>query len=125
MDLRGTLGVAYERSVDFAKESHIHDRHMLVCSRGSSAMNIVGTTKRYRADGRHLVWVPRHVPHADESLTPLYDTLAIYPSSALIRAAAAELQLHAAELEELRSRTVVVRCSAFFDELLERAARVR
>jgi AraC-like DNA-binding protein len=120
VDLRAALGVAYERAVGFAKGTHVHDRHMLVCARGSSVMDIVAGKQRRRADSRHLVWVPRHVPHADEAVTTLYDTVALYPDPTLLLAAAREARLEQADLDRIEKRLLTGRRSGFFDELLER-----
>lgn len=118
VDLDGPLGVAYERSVGFAKPDHIHTRHMLVLPRGAAVMNIVANGKRHRVDGRHLLWVPRQAPHADESVTTLYDTLALYPATALYERALAEAEVSEADHRRFDGY-LGARRSPFFDGLLE------
>jgi AraC-like DNA-binding protein len=119
VDLDGPLGVAYERSVGFFKPDHLHDRHMLVCPRGAAVMDVVANEKRYRVDSRHVLWVPRRTGHADESVTTLYDTLALYPSPALFDATFDDAALGSADRERLDTQYLIVRRSRFFDTLLE------
>jgi AraC-like DNA-binding protein len=116
VDLAGPLGLAYERSVGFSKDEHIHDRHMLVCPRGAAVMDILQGRKRHRVDARHVLWVPKRSPHADAAVTTLYDTLALYPSDALVKRAATEAGLSDTSFVE---RYVLAPRTPFLSELLE------
>jgi AraC-like DNA-binding protein len=120
VDLDGPLGVAYERSVGFDKPDHTHDRHMLVCPRGAAIMDVIANGKRYRIDSRHVLWVPRGTLHADEAVTMLYDTLALYPSTGLLDAALDDSGLRGADRERLNQRYLLSKRTGFFDALLER-----
>lgn len=86
VDLSGPMGIAYERSVGFYKNFHTHDRPMIVMPRGSSVMKVKTDSSRapYTLDSSSLLIVPHGLRHDDESLTSIFDTMALYPSSSLL-----------------------------------------
>src|SRR5258705_439454 len=75
--------------------------------------------KRWRIDSRHILWVPRRTEHADESVTALYDTLALYPSPSLFASSLADADLGGVEHERLTTRYVLFARTRLFDDLLE------
>lgn len=80
--IRGTqpVGFAYERSVDFAKDWHTHDRPMFVLPRLGTRMTIevARTGQMLTVDEHHVAYVPQGLRHNDIARTRLYDTLALY-----------------------------------------------
>src|SRR5205823_5602774 len=93
VDLTGAMGIACERSVGFFKRFHTHDRPMVVFPRGSSRVRVQirgGRQQTYELGARSAIIVPADHEHQDESLTSIFDTVALYPSSALVSRAAAD-----------------------------------
>jgi AraC-like DNA-binding protein/uncharacterized protein YjlB len=124
IDLRSAMGIAYERSVDFHKRWHTHDRHMLVCPRGACRMSVGTAGARHTVDATQVLWVPRGLGHDDRSLSAVYDTLALYPSDAALARSLKEagLALRAHELEAGCQRW---RRTPWLDELLDRYFALR
>jgi AraC-like DNA-binding protein len=89
VDLGGPMGFAYERSVGFEKTFHVHDRMMLLFPRGGSSMRVIDAASRrsYEVDSDSVLCVPKDVPHADASVSVVYDTFALFPSQATVDAA--------------------------------------
>src|SRR5262245_66493446 len=82
------MGVAYERSVGFRKDLHGHDRSMIVFPRGSCVMRVRTAAddrmQTHTIDSTAAFIVPRRVPHEDESVNSIFDTLALFPSPTLV-----------------------------------------
>src|ERR1044071_7477450 len=95
VDLSGETGFAYERSCQFYKDFHVHDRLMLIFPRGSSAMEV--RTRRpartYTVDSETILIVPKGLEHDDEGASSIYDTMALYPSDSLLSRAAKKIGL--------------------------------
>jgi len=119
VEISGAMGIAYERSIGFRKDYHVHDRDMLVCPRGASEMRIRTRTPRratYAIDSDSILFVPKTAEHDDEAVSTVYDTFALYPADTLVAAVLDELGL---------DRTLVevpfqIRRSRWFSETLER-----
>jgi AraC-like DNA-binding protein len=119
------MGVAYERSIDFAKPAHVHDRHMIVCPRGSCRMSVGVAATRYNLDATRVLWVPRSVVHDNQSVSAVYDTFALYPSDSTMAAAMRESRLSRAEVHELETAPARLRRSSWLDDLLDRYFTLR
>jgi AraC-like DNA-binding protein len=100
IDFSLPMGIAYERSCEFYKDFHIHDRLMLVFPRGACIMEVrtKNPKQSFRIDSESFLIVPEDLPHDDESKSSVYDTLALYPDKRLINAAAEELGLKNTDL---------------------------
>jgi hypothetical protein len=87
VDLSTAMGVAYERSCDFYKDFHTHDRLMLVFPRASCIMEVRtrAPQTRLQVDQASVLLVPARLDHDDEGISSIYDTLALYPSEELVR----------------------------------------
>ena len=85
VDLSGPMGIAYERSVGFHKNFHTHDRTMVVLPRGSCVVEVrtEGSRAAYAIDDSSLLIVPSGLPHDDESVTSIFDTVALFPAASL------------------------------------------
>jgi len=125
VDITGAMGIAYERSVGFKKDFHVHDRDMLVCPRGASTMRIRtrangSAGKAFVIDADEALFVPKTCDHDDESISAVYDTFALYPSAALLSESAkcAGIAWRAARL--LVAEPFLIRRSRWFTETLER-----
>lgn len=119
------MGIAYERSIDFAKPAHVHDRHMLVCPRGGCRMSVGMASTRYNLDATRALWVPRSVVHDNQSVSAVYDTFALYPSDSTMAAAIHESRLSRAEVRELETAPARLRRSSWLDDLLDRYFTLR
>ena len=86
VDLGRPMGIAYERGVGFAKGFHAHDRAMVVLPRGSCVVKVrtEGSRSPYEIDSASLLIVPTGLRHDDEGVTSIFDTVALYPSVALL-----------------------------------------
>src|SRR5262245_35707457 len=86
------MGLAYERSVGFRKDFHAHDRPMIVFPRGSCVMRVRTAAddrmQTHTIDSTAAFIVPRRVPHEDESVNSIFDTLALFPAPTLVAAVA-------------------------------------
>jgi hypothetical protein len=113
IDISGDMGVAYERSCEFYKDFHTHDRLMLIFPRGSSAMEVrtKNPKKAHYVDSNGVLTVPKDLNHDDEGKTAIYDTMALYPSVEFISASIKRLGLPAVNVEELSSECLKVKRS--------------
>jgi AraC-like DNA-binding protein len=86
IDLHGEMGVAYERSLDFYKRPHVHDRDIFVFPRGGAEMDVTLTRdgRRFRVTGKDGLVVPEGVEHDDRAASFVYDTFALLPSASLV-----------------------------------------
>lgn len=113
IDISGDMGVAYERSCEFYKDFHTHDRLMLIFPRGSSAMEVRTQSPRqtYFVDANSVLTVPKDLNHDDEGKTSIYDTMALYPSVEMIQACMKRLGLPASAHTQLTSECLKVKRS--------------
>lgn len=106
IDLSSSMGMAYERCIDFYKDFHTHDRLMFVFPRGSCLMDIrtKNPSEDYRLDSKSFFTLPKYLLHDDEGKSAIYDTLALYPTGDLIFNEAQSLKIKKTELELLNKR---------------------
>jgi AraC-like DNA-binding protein len=122
IDLSGPMGIAYERSVGFSKGFHAHDRPMIVLPRGACVVTVRTEGVRrhtHRIDSTAALVVPSHVAHADDAVTAIFDTLALYPSRTLLDAVAAEEDIPKAKIAALFGRPSEFPRSAWLDRLAD------
>lgn len=121
VDLSGPMGFAYERSCDFYKDFHIHDRLMFVVPRGSSVMEVRTRSPAavYRIDRRHILTVPAHVEHDDEGVSAIYDTLALFPSPSLLQTVTSDLGIQAGEISTLSERCNSLKQTSWLEQLIQ------
>lgn len=120
IDISGPMGVAYERSVGFHKDFHAHDRPMIVLPRGSCIVTVRtagGRRATHTIDAASAFIVPSHVAHEDEAVTSIFDTLALYPSPALLDTVSEDEGIPAAKVAKLFGRPREFRRSAWLDQL--------
>ena len=125
VDITGAMGIAYERSVGFKKDFHVHDRDMLVCPRGASMMRIRtrakgSAEKAFVIDADEVLFVPKTCDHDDESISAVYDTFALYPSDALLAESAKCAGIARRAARPLLAAPFLIRRSRGFTETLER-----
>jgi AraC-like DNA-binding protein len=121
VDLSGAMGFVYERSVGFYKDFHSHDRPMIVLPRGSCMVKVRTASSRtsYELDQSCLLVVPRDEEHEDEGVTSIFDTLALYPSAALLDQVAADEGIPAPQVRQLFSRCQRLSRSRWLEQLLQ------
>jgi AraC-like DNA-binding protein len=121
VDLSGPMGLAYERSAGFAKALHTHDRPMIVLPRGSCRVRVRIARPRltYDVDHASLLIVPRDVEHDDEGLTAIFDTVALYPSAALLEQVITDERFPAARVRTLFRRCQKLARSRWLGQLLQ------
>jgi len=121
VDLSGPMGIAYERSVGFYKNAHTHDRAMLVMPRGSSVVKVRtgGSRVAYEIDQASLLIVPRRVEHEDESLTSIFDTIALFPSASLLSEVAGDEKIARSRVDAVFGRCQKLARSRWLDQLLQ------
>jgi AraC-like DNA-binding protein len=126
--ISGPMGMAYERSVGFTKDFHVHDRDMLVCPRGASVMR-VGTrgehSQTFKIDAGDVLFVPKTCEHEDASLSAVYDTFALYPTDELLTECVANLGVTRREAQSLLKQPFTVVRTAWFTQILERYFAIR
>ncbi len=124
IDLSQSMGVAYERSCDFFKDFHIHDRLMFVFPRGSSIMEVrtqksQKTTQTWVIDHSTVLIVPKNVVHDDEGKSAIYDTLALYPDEPLLKNVFKSLKTHPSQVEKFTSSVAKIHRTSWLSHLLE------
>ncbi len=95
-----SVGLAHERCVGYHKDFHVHDRPMFVFPRLGTRMSITviagdstnAPPRRAQSSGKDLIiddesvlYLPAQVLHDDQSLTHVYDTLALYPTPLVLQ----------------------------------------
>lgn len=122
VDLSGAMGIACERSVGFYKRLHTHDRPMVVLPRGACRVRVrIGRARSqtYDVGYRSAIFVPAGLEHEDESLTSIFDTVALYPSPAFLGRVAADETITPAQLRRVIGRCHTVTRSRWLEQLLQ------
>lgn len=121
IDLNPKMGFAYERSCEFYKEFHTHDRLMLVCPRGSSAMEVstLNPKQTYLVDSSSILIVPKDLVHDDEGVSSIYDTMALYPTNELIASVAEKVGLKKSNLKILREKCIKIKRTKMLSKLTQ------
>jgi len=127
VDLSGPMGIAYERSVGFHKNFHVHDRTMVVLPRGSCVVKVSteGSRAAYAVDDSSLLIVPSGVKHDDESLTSIFDTLALFPAASLVDHVAGDERIAISQVQTVVSRCKKLSRSPWLEQLLQEYFFVR
>ena len=124
VSISGDMGHAYERSVDFYKSFHTHDRLMLVFPRMGCTMDVSTADGKefYSVDSTSVLSVPKSCLHDDRSTSSVYDTLALYPSDDLIHRVSMCFGSSASKLSgsRLLSECIKVKRSRWLNELVDR-----
>jgi uncharacterized protein YjlB len=104
------LGVAYERSVGFYKDFHAHDRPMILLPRGACVVKVRTAgerTETHTISSATALIVPSRVAHEDQTMSSIFDTLALFPSPSLVASVATDEGLTRATPEkEIRPEPV-------------------
>jgi AraC-like DNA-binding protein len=123
IDLSRPMGLAYERSVGFRKDFHAHDRPMIVFPRGSCVMRVrTAADERmstHTIDSTTTFIVPGRVRHEDESVSSIFDVLALFPSPSLIDAVANDEGIPRAAVAKLTSRAQTLRRGPWLEQLAQ------
>ncbi len=87
-DLEGDIGIAYERSCDFLKERHAHDRPQLTFPRGATELEVQVFTRKaqttHRLNSSQFLLLPVGVEHVAASRSAIYDVFTLYPRAQLL-----------------------------------------
>lgn len=120
VDIRGNMGIAYERVVDFYKDFHSHDRLSLVCPRGACVMEIKpgGRSAGIVLDSGALLVLPSGHPHNIRARSSVFDTIALYPARSLLERAAREDHISAQSLARFMGSVRKLRRSPWLEQLL-------
>lgn len=123
IDLSGPMGLAYERSVGFRKDFHAHDRPMILLPRGSCVVRVrtaAGDRTETHTIGSAVVFiVPSRVEHEDESVSSIFDTLALFPSPSLVTAVADDEGIPPAMVARLMGRAQALRRGPWLEQLAQ------
>src|SRR5712692_5842493 len=122
VDLSGPMGIAYERSVGFHKDFHVHDRAMIILPRGACVVRVTTTGRRgdtYTIGNRSALIVPRGTEHEDDAVSSIFDTLALYPSEPLLAAVANDEDVPRATATRFFSRCQALARSRWLDDLVQ------
>jgi AraC-like DNA-binding protein len=121
IDLSGPMGIAYERCIEFYKDFHSHDRLMLVFPRGASAMEIRTKTppQKFLINSREFLIVPAEQTHDDEGVSAIYDTVALYPESELIKNVCVDFRISQKNLRKTISRFAKLNRSLWLEQLVQ------
>lgn len=121
VDLSSSMGMAYERCIDFYKDFHTHDRLMFVFPRGSCLMDIrtKNPSAEYQLDSKSFFILPKHLSHDDEGKSAIYDTLALYPTWGLILEGAKNIKVKETELSFLNKKCQNVPKTPWMNHLIQ------
>jgi AraC-like DNA-binding protein len=126
LDMRGRVGVAYERSIQYRKDAHTHDRLSAVFPRGSSVVEIRTDSDRkpgrqpFRIDGNHAMLVPRGCRHAHQGVSTVYDIFALFFDRRLVEEAGREAGLTPSGIKRLLDTPFKWRRTPLLDALVDR-----
>ena len=123
IDLSGPMGLAYERSVGFHKDFHAHDRPMILLPRGSCVIRVrtaMGNRTETHTIGSAVAFiVPSRVEHEDESVSSIFDTLALFPSPSLITTVAEDEGITRVAVAQLMGRAQALRRGPWLEQLAQ------
>lgn len=122
VDFRDPIGVGYERCIKYEKDYHIHDRVNLTFPRGSSIIKFTtkNPAKVFIVSEGDILWMPENVNHRQDTESVIYDNLAIFPTSALLKEILKNFNHRNKTKIELPKTTIKARRSDFLNELLNR-----
>ncbi len=84
VDQTGDIGIAYERSCDFLKERHSHDRWQVTFARPGCRLSVKtfnSKARTFKLDPSNALILPVGLEHDATSVSAIYDTFTIYPSA--------------------------------------------
>ncbi len=123
IDLSGPMGLAYERSVGFRKDFHAHDRPMILLPRGSCVVRVRTAagerTETHTIRSTVAFIVPSGVEHEDESVSSIFDTLALFPSPSLVTAVADDEGIPRAAVARLMGRARALPRGPWLEQLAQ------
>jgi len=121
IDLNGEIGFAYERSCQYYKDFHIHDRVMFVFPRGAGSMEVhtASPKKTLAVDSQSVLIVPKGLRHDDEGTSAIYDTMALYPTQRQLLASARRLNVPLEKLEVFNCDCIKIKRTKKLAQLLQ------
>ncbi len=104
------MGFAYERSTQYFRDFHTHDRLKIVFPRGSSVMEVrtKNPHNKHTVDYETILFIPKGLTHDDEGMSSIYDTAAFFPSSQMVEAAAKKMNLTHEQVSRLSKECIKV-----------------
>ena len=122
IDLSQPMGIAYERSVGFYKDFHVHDRPMILLPRGACVVKVRTAGERtatHTVGSEMALLVPSRVEHEDQAVSSIFDTLALFPSPSLVATVANDEGLTRATVAKAMSRPKKFPRSGWLDQLAQ------
>lgn len=121
VDFTQQMGFAYERSTQYFKDFHTHDRLMLIFPRGSSLMEVrtKNPHNKYTVDYETALSVPKGLVHDTETTSSIFDTVAFYPSAEMIEIAAKKLNLTPEQLNRISSECIKIPRTPLIDTIFQ------
>ena len=117
------MGLAYERSVGFHKDFHAHDRPMILLPRGSCVVRVRtvagNRTATHTIRSTVVFIVPSGVEHEDESVSSIFDTLALFPSPSLVAGVADDEGVPRAAVAKLLARVHALPRGRWLEQLAQ------
>ena len=116
------VGLAYERSVGFVKEPHIHDRAIIIAPKGACRMEVRTRRPdgRFQLDATTILYVPAGIVHSDHGLSAVYDTMALLPNAELTTQLVTENGLGDDAARRLARECIKLKRSRWLDDILDR-----
>lgn len=122
IDQRGDMGIAYERSCDFLKERHAHDRWQITFARPGSELSVktFDPNGTYRLSSANASLLPPGVAHEAAGRSAIYDVFTLYPSDKLVARAEAALGWRAGAAARAGGKGALIKRSPWLSHLVER-----
>jgi AraC-like DNA-binding protein len=121
VDFRHSVAAAYERCVGYTKDFHTHDRVNLTFPRSSSIIKF-GTRKpvgTFLVDETKFLWMPENVIHRQDTVSTIYDNLAIFPSPEALKEATRSFAEKYGKSIQPPKETLLKRRTLLLDALLQ------
>jgi AraC-like DNA-binding protein len=121
-DVSGDFGFAYERFLNFQKDSHSHERFVFCAARGASLFKVteLKTGKRFVNSKDTSVFKAPHSLHSLKSDQTIYENLVFLPTAQRIRAVFNERGYKDGQWAILNSGIREVNRTPWFNALVER-----
>jgi AraC-like DNA-binding protein len=121
IDIQSPMGIAYERSFDFYKDFHTHERLMFICPRGSCQMEVreESSQRKFFIDESTIMSVPPIISHDDEAISSIYDTFALYPEKMYLLSSSEKLNISRLDFQNLYKECRIFKRSEFLERTLQ------
>jgi AraC-like DNA-binding protein len=122
VDLTQPMGIAHERSLNFFKDNHAHERIVICAARGSTRAEIrdAQTDKTYINRREVVIFKPAKFLHSVRSLATVYDDFALLPTVDLMQQMALSRGHNRTQIKNALSQCRELPRTEWLNQLLER-----